>query len=311
MKRHELPWREKTEVYICTSDKKILVQDHGKYLMFPGGGIDPTDKNVHRAAAREVYEETGVKLKGNTSAFRELAVVDLEWWPEWANNDKRKERYKEFRGERVHMLVYVDSSIQIPRVSSNDEEDAWTGKKCMSFDACIAVHELYSQREQENVATTTYRIAQKMAIEHARLLSLHLRRLGPTTNHENHKSRESRESRERYRKHLVDPWFTLVANSIKKVEGRLNKGDFAKLRIGDEIEFYNDDIEGVSRTATVTVDAIRKYKSFRAMLSSEGLATVLPLKEITSDKTGVALYRGFYSKEDEDTYGVLAIKFSL
>ena len=42
----------------------------------------------------------------------------------------------------------------------------------------------------------------------------------------------------KYTKHLSEPWFTLIKLGIKTCEGRLNKGDFSKMKINDTIEFF-------------------------------------------------------------------------
>ena len=43
-----------------------------------------------------------------------------------------------------------------------------------------------------------------------------------------------------YKKHLSEPWFSLIKLNLKTVEGRLNKGDFSKMNIGDTIIFNKD-----------------------------------------------------------------------
>jgi ASC-1-like (ASCH) protein len=45
-----------------------------------------------------------------------------------------------------------------------------------------------------------------------------------------------------YEKNLSEPWFSLIKLRIKKVEGRLNKGDFANMNIGDFILFTNNEL---------------------------------------------------------------------
>jgi ASC-1-like (ASCH) protein len=40
-----------------------------------------------------------------------------------------------------------------------------------------------------------------------------------------------------YTKHLSEPWFSLIKIGSKKCEGRLNKGDFSKMKKGDYILF--------------------------------------------------------------------------
>ena len=44
-----------------------------------------------------------------------------------------------------------------------------------------------------------------------------------------------------YKKHLSEPWFSLINLKNKTIEGRLNKGDFKLMNVGDKITFYNDD----------------------------------------------------------------------
>jgi ASC-1-like (ASCH) protein len=40
-----------------------------------------------------------------------------------------------------------------------------------------------------------------------------------------------------YTKHLSEPWFSLIKLGIKKCEGRLKDGDFAKFKKDDCIKF--------------------------------------------------------------------------
>lgn len=37
-----------------------------------------------------------------------------------------------------------------------------------------------------------------------------------------------------YEKNVSEPWFTKIKEGDKMVEGRLNKGDFAKIKPGDK-----------------------------------------------------------------------------
>jgi ASC-1-like (ASCH) protein len=54
------------------------------------------------------------------------------------------------------------------------------------------------------------------------------------------------------------------------------------------------------------VEEKRTYSTFAEMLRSEGLEKCLP--GIFSIEDGVAIYRQFYSKEEEAQFGVLAFK---
>lgn len=115
------------------------------------------------------------------------------------------------------------------------------------------------------------------------------------------------------RKHLSEPWFTLVRLGAKDVEGRLCKGDFGALQPGDEIVFFNADVGGLkkARECRVRVTRTARYRSFEAMLKAEGVQRALPLPEVRSARAGAALYRAFYSAADEAAHGVVALELQL
>ena len=103
-----------------------------------------------------------------------------------------------------------------------------------------------------------------------------------------------------------EPWFSLIKVGKKKVEGRLNKGLFSKLNIGDTLVFTNNEIENLSRECKVKVKNIINYQTFYNYLKTEKLKNCLPGIDNLDD--GVSIYYGFYSKADEDKFKVLAIK---
>ena len=107
------------------------------------------------------------------------------------------------------------------------------------------------------------------------------------------------------RKHLSEPWFSLVYTGKKTYEGRLFKGDFASTKIGDEIVFYNDDF-GINRESKKTVCKIKKFSSFKNMLEKCSLKKVLPTVQSIND--GVKIYRKYYDKNSEKMFGIVAIK---
>lgn len=111
------------------------------------------------------------------------------------------------------------------------------------------------------------------------------------------------------KKHLSQPWFDYVQNGIKTVEGRLDRGDFAKLQLGDEILFYNDDNDSISNISFYQeilchVLKIIKYRSFKELLEQEGVRNVIPGRNLDE---AIRIYRMIYNEEDEMEYGVLAI----
>lgn len=108
-----------------------------------------------------------------------------------------------------------------------------------------------------------------------------------------------------YKKHVSEPWFSLIKNGTKTVEGRLNKGEFSKMKKGDIITWFND-----KKTPFRTkILSIKKYKSFEDYLRKERLKNTLP--GITRINKGVAIYYKFFTKEMEKTFGVLAIRLKV
>lgn len=103
-----------------------------------------------------------------------------------------------------------------------------------------------------------------------------------------------------YKKHLSEPWFTLVLLGIKTVEGRLNKGIFKEINIGDTITFYNDD--AIYRELTVKIIKINNYSNFEDYLRKETLGKCLP--GYTRVTQGLEVYYKYFSKEDEQKYKV-------
>lgn len=67
------------------------------------------------------------------------------------------------------------------------------------------------------------------------------------------------------RKRVSEPWFTLIGMGLKQVEGRLNKGDFARLETGDVIVWDNDEL-GFTRTCETCVNGMAHYRTFRTYL---------------------------------------------
>jgi ASC-1-like (ASCH) protein len=111
-----------------------------------------------------------------------------------------------------------------------------------------------------------------------------------------------------YRKHINDPWFSVIAIGCKTIEGRLNRDDWARIEEGDQIDWYNDDF-GIKREIRTVVVKIRKYPCLTSYLNAEGLEkTLVTVKNITD---GLRVYRIFYKPKDEETYGVVAFELKV
>jgi hypothetical protein len=153
MSRKNLPYRETSDCFLLYKGKlvaRIATNSKTKtnYLSLPGGGIDDGETPI-MGAKRECIEEVGAKLK----SLKIACTVCWDWFPEWADTPKRKDRYKQFRGEKIHIMVgEVDKFVK----PTSDEGDAWSGKKLMSLSNAIKIME--SNKDHENMYP--YRIAQ-------------------------------------------------------------------------------------------------------------------------------------------------------
>lgn len=103
---------------------------------------------------------------------------------------------------------------------------------------------------------------------------------------------------------IKEPHFTDIAKSIKTVEGRLNKGMFKKMQIGDIIIF-----ESSQSRQKIKIQIVRKtpYNSFKSMLETEGLLRVLPHEP--SIESGLRnIYHKYYTPQQEHEFGVIALE---
>lgn len=89
---------------------------------------------------------------------------------------------------------------------------------------------------------------------------------------------------------VQEPYKSLILSGEKTVEGRLNKGKFADLQIGDILQFEHTQEE-------LEVINLTPYPSFKAMLENEGLKHTLP--RVTSIEEGIAIYHQFYTPAQE------------
>lgn len=111
-----------------------------------------------------------------------------------------------------------------------------------------------------------------------------------------------------YKKHLSEPWFSLIKLGIKECEGRLNKGDFSKMIKDDYIQFENEDL-GFHRSFYCKITHIHNYNLFEDYLKNETLEKCLP--GIDSMEEGLNVYYKYYTKEDESIYKIIAIRLKV
>jgi len=101
----------------------------------------------------------------------------------------------------------------------------------------------------------------------------------------------------RYKAEKQEPYLSLILSGIKTVEGRLNKGKFKEMKVGDIIETSGFDFLVLEKNL---------YKSFKEMIEKEEVNNVIPDKETIDE--AVKVYYKFYTKEQEKEFGVVAIK---
>ena len=109
--------------------------------------------------------------------------------------------------------------------------------------------------------------------------------------------------------HISEPWMTLIAASAKTVEGRLKKGSFSEMQVGDLIAWYNDDF-GFRREVHTLITGLTTYSSFLEYLRAESLDKCLPAYGVCTLEEGAQVYRQYYSSLAEAEHGVLAITLS-
>jgi ASC-1-like (ASCH) protein len=99
--------------------------------------------------------------------------------------------------------------------------------------------------------------------------------------------------------HKQEPYYSMVVEGLKTVEGRLNKGKFAEIEIGDILTMRPGNKK-------FRVTGRRQYKTFKEMLEAEGIKNVLPDKNNIEE--AIQVYKKFYKESQQNRYGVLAIR---
>lgn len=107
----------------------------------------------------------------------------------------------------------------------------------------------------------------------------------------------------KYHNHRAEPYFTFLKNGQKTIEGRVRKGWYCNVKLGDEIEVYNE-----NETDSILTKVIRvtQYPSIRDMLTKESINKLLP--DVDTIDRGIKVYRKFYKLEQERQFGMVAIE---
>ena len=105
--------------------------------------------------------------------------------------------------------------------------------------------------------------------------------------------------------HLDSDIFEVVSSGTKCVEARVNDEKRRNLKVGDKLIFIKrpDDIEKKEET----VLELKYYNNFREMVNYYDIEN-LYLKSYTKEDF-LKLLNRFYTDEEQNKYGVVAIKF--
>lgn len=104
---------------------------------------------------------------------------------------------------------------------------------------------------------------------------------------------------------IEEPWFGDICDGMKIIEGRLNRNEWKNVKVDDILEFINNESFNGIRKVKVRITKRIEYPTFKCMLVLEGIQKCLP--GVVTNNEGIAIYRKFYSEEEEEQYGVVAL----
>jgi ASC-1-like (ASCH) protein len=104
--------------------------------------------------------------------------------------------------------------------------------------------------------------------------------------------------------HVQQPYFNALKNGTKTKEGRLNNDEVNGIEVGHILHMYTESLENgnESLTCTLLVMERHEYRSIHEMLLNS-LQQYLP--NIDTIDSGVAIYRQFYTEQQEKQYGMV------
>ncbi len=111
----------------------------------------------------------------------------------------------------------------------------------------------------------------------------------------------------RYEMHLNKIPFNQIVEGRKSIEVRLNDSKRKALNIGDEILFVSRENE--DKTILKTVVDLRLYPNFAEMANNEDCVACGFDKGYSAQEV-VDCYHAFYTAEEEQKFGVVAIELN-
>lgn len=105
---------------------------------------------------------------------------------------------------------------------------------------------------------------------------------------------------------LNEKYFEYIKRGTKRIELRLNDEKRKLIKIGDKIRFLK--LPKLDEHIDVTVEDLIKYDNFKEF--NKYPIEILASKEMSNEELMKDLEK-FYSKKEQEKYGVLGIKFKI
>ena len=105
---------------------------------------------------------------------------------------------------------------------------------------------------------------------------------------------------------LNEKYFEYIKRGTKRIELRLNDEKRKLIKIGDKIRFFK--LPKLDEYIDVTVEDLIKYDNFKEF--NKYPIEILASKEMSNEELMKDLEK-FYSKKEQEKYGVLGIKFKI
>ena len=106
---------------------------------------------------------------------------------------------------------------------------------------------------------------------------------------------------------LQPKYFNYILNGTKRIELRLNDEKRQTIKLGDTIKFLKE--PNLDESFLVKVIELIKYNSFLEMFNDYDIS-ILSVNSMSKEELLNDLEK-FYTKEKQQTYGVLGIRFEL
>ena len=104
--------------------------------------------------------------------------------------------------------------------------------------------------------------------------------------------------------HCQEPWFSLIRQGKKPVEGRKASPSYKSIKVDDTIEFF-----GGQESFICVVEAINRYSSLEEYLRCETLERALP--GVKTMDEGIRIYLQWSTREQINKHGFLGIQVRL